>query len=93
MYESHENFSSMHICVSGCDTGEYIESSRPNSSIAIRVRLQRSRAYVLAVVTGSPGYDDYEGAVGAAIADCSRVINFVPVVFDSPGFQLKINMG
>ena len=43
-----------------------------------QARLKRSRAYVLATVYGSPGYDDYDQAVGAAIADCIRVINFEP---------------
>lgn len=44
----------------------------------IQARLARSRAYVLATVYGSPGYDNYDQAVGAAIADCSRVIGLQP---------------
>ncbi len=58
-----------------------IDDFRQNSKIRIQAQLKRSRAYVLATVFGSPGYDDYDKAVGAAIADCSRVINVDPENF------------
>lgn len=41
----------------------------------IEARLRRSRAYVLAALMGSKGFDrTYDQAMGAAISDCSRVI-------------------
>jgi tetratricopeptide (TPR) repeat protein len=54
------------------------ESSLPNAQIYIQSRLSRSRAYVLAAIVGSLGYDNYDQSVGAAIADCSRVIVMQP---------------
>jgi tetratricopeptide (TPR) repeat protein len=55
-----------------------IESDRLNSSEVIQARLRRARAYVLASVVGSPGYDDSARSIGSAIADCSRVIQIAP---------------
>jgi tetratricopeptide (TPR) repeat protein len=55
-----------------------VESSLPNDQVYIQARLLRSRAYVEAAIVGSPGYDNYDQAVGAAIADCSRVIVLQP---------------
>ncbi|NJR50495.1 MAG: tetratricopeptide repeat protein [Leptolyngbyaceae cyanobacterium CSU_1_3] len=54
-----------------------VEQSGSNAQ-HIQARLARSRAYVLATVYGSPGYDNYDQAVGSAIADCIRVINLEP---------------
>ncbi|GCL47520.1 serine/threonine kinase with pentapeptide repeats [Microcystis aeruginosa NIES-3787] len=55
-----------------------IDDFRQTSEIRIQAQLQRSRAYILAAVFGSTGYDNYDQAIGAAIADCSRVINVAP---------------
>jgi tetratricopeptide (TPR) repeat protein len=54
-----------------------VEQSGSNAQ-QIQARLMRSRAYVLATVFGSPGYDNYDQSIGAAIADCSRVISLEP---------------
>lgn len=71
------------------DTGDYgnaiesytsaLEVSQSNAQITVQALLCRSRAYVFATVFGSPGYDNYDQAIEAAIADCSRVINLEPV--------------
>ncbi|MEB3295871.1 MAG: tetratricopeptide repeat protein [Synechococcales bacterium] len=44
----------------------------------VQARLARSRASVLETLYANPGYDNYDQAVGAAIADCSRVISLEP---------------
>lgn len=54
------------------------DKSLSNTQVYVQSRLSRSRAYVLAAVVGSPGYNNYDQAVGAAIADCSRVIVMQP---------------
>jgi len=71
------------------DTGDYgdaiqsytdaLEVSQSNAQITVQALLCRSRAYVFATVFGSPGYDNYDEAMAAAIADCSRVISLEPV--------------
>jgi tetratricopeptide (TPR) repeat protein len=52
--------------------------SLKNREVQIQARLRRARAYILGTVTGSKGLEDYDRSVGAAIADCSRVIQIEP---------------
>jgi tetratricopeptide (TPR) repeat protein len=52
-----------------------INLERLNNNSRIEARLRRSRAYVLAAVMGSKGFNQtYDQAMGSAISDCSRVI-------------------